>query len=281
MGIKLVAIYYDDVEVDRVVRADLDPKVTHAMLSAAITPVADRLLKSFKAAQAAEHAAKAQGNEKEAAAAKDMQEALILFRSNMGAFLRLYAFLSQIFDYGATQIEARNIFYRRLIPLLDFGREKDGIDLSKVVLSHHKLSTKGPVALALTGDTEKLKPMSETGSASVQEKEKVLLSQIVQKLNDLFTGDLTDEDQLSYAISVKGKLLTNRTLVNQAASNQKEQFGNSPALTKAITDAIIEAFETHAAMSKQALESDVVRAGLKDALMGPGQLYEELRSKVA
>ncbi len=56
----------------------------------------------------------------------------------MGAFQRLYAFLSQIFDYGNTAIEKRFIFYRRLLPLLEFGREREGIDLSKVVLTHHQ-----------------------------------------------------------------------------------------------------------------------------------------------
>jgi type I restriction enzyme R subunit len=63
--------------------------------------------------------------------------------SDMGAFVRLYAFLSQIFDYGNTAIEKRAIFYKRLIPLLDFGREREGIDLSKVVLTHHTLKNQG------------------------------------------------------------------------------------------------------------------------------------------
>ena len=44
----------------------------------------------------------------------------------------MYGFLSQIFDYGNTAIEKRFIFYRRLLPLLEFGREREGIDLSKV-----------------------------------------------------------------------------------------------------------------------------------------------------
>jgi len=48
---------------------------------------------------------------------------------------RLYAFLSQIFDYGNTAIEKRAIFYKRLLPLLEFGREREGVDLSKVVLT--------------------------------------------------------------------------------------------------------------------------------------------------
>ena len=33
-------------------------------------------------------------------------------------------------------------------------------------------------------------------------------------------------------------------------------------------------------MSKQALESERVRSGLRDILLGPAQLYESLRSRV-
>ena len=71
-------------------------------------------------------------NEADAKAAQDELNALILFKTDMGAFIRLYTFLSQIFDYGNTDIEKRAIFFRRLLPLLEFGREREGIDLSKV-----------------------------------------------------------------------------------------------------------------------------------------------------
>jgi hypothetical protein len=41
----------------------------------------------------------------------------------------------------------------------------------------------------------------------VQEKEKVLLSEIITRVNDLFEGDLTDDDRLIYVNNVlKGKL---------------------------------------------------------------------------
>ena len=56
--------------------------------------------------------------------------ALDLFKADMGAYQRLYSFLSQIFDYGNTAIEKRCIFYRRLLPLLDFGREREGVSIS-------------------------------------------------------------------------------------------------------------------------------------------------------
>lgn len=270
--------YYDDFEVDRVVRAELDPKTSHAMLSAAIEPVADRLLKAFRASRSAEAQAIAEGDANAAVAAKQEQDALIVFRSNMGAFLRLYAFLSQIFDYGSTAIEARSVFFRRLIPLLEFGREREGVDLSKVFLTHHKLTAKATKTLSLGEDGEKLKPMTEAGTGSVQDKEKALLSQIVDKLNDLFTGDLTDNDQLSYALTVKNKMLEDSTLIQQANSNLKKQFANSPTLMKSLIDAIIDAHDAHSEMSRQALSSEVIRQGLKDVLMGPGQLYEALQN---
>ena len=53
--------------------------------------------------------------------------------------MRLYSFLSQICDYGNNELEKRAIFFRRLLPLLEFGREREGVDLSKVTLTHHRL----------------------------------------------------------------------------------------------------------------------------------------------
>ena len=59
----------------------------------------------------------------------------------------------------------------------------------------------------------------------------------------------------------------------------KAQFANSPTLSKEIINAVMDAFEAHSAMSKQALDSAKVREGLKDVLLGPAQLYEALREK--
>jgi len=82
------------------------------------------------------------------------------------------------------------------------------------------------------------------------EKKQAYLNEIIEKVNDLFEGELTDDDQLVYVNGVlKGKLLENETLVQQAASNSKEQLANSPDLNKALVDAIIDAFEAHQAMS--------------------------------
>ncbi len=56
-------------------------------------------------------------------------------------------------------------------------------------------------------------------------------------------------------------------------------LANSPDLGNALMNAIIDAFAAHSTMSKQALESETVRRGLRDILLGPAQLYESLRNK--
>ena len=275
--------HYDDFEVDRVALIELNPKATQGQLVAAIEPVADRLLKRFKAAKAAYDAAVAKNPDgPEAQAAKDELDALVLFKRDLGTFVRVYAFLSQMFDYGNTAIEKRSIFFKRLLPLLDFGREREGVDLSKVTLTHHKLKRQGDSSLTLgEADGEyKLDPMTEPGTGQVQDKEKIKLSAIVQKVNDLFEGELTEDDKLVYVNNVlMGKLLESDLLMQQAANNSKEQFANSPDLSSELMNAIMDAFEAHSTMSKQAIDSDKVRQGLKHILLGPAELYEALRSK--
>ena len=274
--------HYDDFEVDRVVSAELKPDAKQSELVAAIEPVQDRLMKRYKGAQAALKAATAANDAVAGKAAADELNALLLFRTDMGTFLRLYTFLSQIVNYENTAVEKRAIFFKRLMPLLEFGREREGIDLSKVVLTHHNLKSRGKQAMPLgIGDTPKLDPITGIGGGEVQEKERAFLREIIQKVNDLFNGELTDQDKLVYVNNViKGKLLESSTLIQQAANNSKEQFANSPDLKAELMNAIIGALEAHTTMSTQTLGSEPVRNGLKDVLLGPAQLYETLRGMV-
>ena len=129
-----------------------------------------------------------------------------------------------------------------------------------------------------TGEAPKLSPLTESGGGSVQEKEKARLEEIIAKVNDLFEGELTEDDRLVYVNNViKGKLLESVVLVQQAVNNTKEQFANSPDLSSELLNAIMDALAAHSTMSTQALESEQVRNGLRDILLGPGQLYEALR----
>lgn len=272
--------YYDEFEVERVVQVTLDPTAKQSQLESALTPVADRLLKQFAAAKMAFSESNAKRDEKAAQAAKDTMDALILFRTDMATYVRAYTFLAQIFNYGNTDFEKRAIFYKALGRLLKFGREREDLDFSDVKLTHHNLSIRSKQKMKLTDeDAPKLDPLTEAGSGMVREKEKAYLSEIIEKVNDLFDGELSDNDKLVYVNDVlKGKLLESETLRKQAGSNTKEQFAGSPDLTKELVEAIINSLDAHTTMSTQALGSEAVQAGLKDILLNHSNLYEDLKA---
>jgi type I restriction enzyme R subunit len=123
-----------------------------------------------------------------------------------------------------------------------------------------------------------IEPLTGAGSAEVQQKERIRLQEMIDRVNDLFEGELTEGDKLLYVNDViKGKLLESSTLREQAMNNSKEQFAGSPDLARAIVDAIMEALDAHTAMSTQALASKDVQRGLKDVLLDHAGLYEGLR----
>jgi type I restriction enzyme, R subunit len=273
--------HYDDFEVDRVVAVELQPGATQGDLLRALEPIVDRLLKRFRAAQLELESALDRDDGKAAKAAKDELDALSLFKTDMGAFTRLYIFLSQIFDYGNTALEKRAMFYKRLLPLLELGREREGIDLSKVVLTHHNLRNTGKRAMPLNeGERPSLEPVTEAGSGGVREKTEAYMREIIEQLNNLFGADTTDQDQLVYVNQViKGKLLESEKLRQQAISNSKEQFANSPDLKSEIVNAVMAALDAHNSLSTQALNSPNVQSGIKDILLNHSKLWESLREQ--
>lgn len=272
--------HYDGFEVDRAASAIMSPRLSQAELIAAIGPVADRLLKRYAAAKAEWARGTERGEADAAKRAKDEMEALVLFRTDLATFVSAYTFLSQIFDYGNTEIEKRFLFYKHLGRLLDFGREREAVDLTRLTLTYHALKNLGKRPFALGDeDAPKIAPVGEAGSGVFQDKDKAFLAEIIARVNDLFTGDLTESDQLVYVNDViKGKMLESATLVSQAANNTKAQFAASPTLDNALLDAVMDALDAHQSMSKQALDSAQVRNGLKAVLLGPAQLYEALRN---
>jgi type I restriction enzyme R subunit len=77
--------------------------------------------------------------------------------------VRIYVSDFRLRQYGH---EKRFIFYRRLLPLLEFGRERE-------VLTHHSLRNQGQRQVPLGGgETPKLSPLTESGGGSVQERER-------------------------------------------------------------------------------------------------------------
>jgi type I restriction enzyme R subunit len=273
--------YYDQFEVDRVAAVAVNPKSTQAQLDAAIRPVSNRLLIRFKqarqAAQAEPEGSKAHQE------AKDTQAALHLFKADLGSYVRVYEFLGQMFNYGNTAYERLYLFGKMLLPLLDYGRERDGIDLSALRLSHHRMKDLGQQKLNLAGDTPAtpLTPVTELGSGQVQDRQKKRLAEIIEALNDLFVGDLTDGDKVSFFEGLRRKMLESETLQEQAAVNGEAQFANSPTLHDELMKAAMDGDAAHQSMITQFLNSEALQAQMLALMLAKGALYTALRTSSA
>jgi type I restriction enzyme R subunit len=150
------------------------------------------------------------------------------------------------------------------------------------VLTHYAARAKtAPPMMLRDGGATKLEPVSAAGSGNVNERERVALREVVEKLNNVFGGDLTDGDQLSYVKTLLAKLMESSRLATQAANNLKEQFAASPDLHNELVDAVIGSFDAHGAMSKQMLSSKEVQSSVLALLLDHFGLWEALREKAA
>ncbi len=276
--------HYDDNEVDRVVRVDMDKNAKQSELVTALEPIVDRLMRRYKDVRERLADARKRKDGTQEAAAQEELAAMELFRGDMGAYIRLYTFLSQIFDYGQTALEKRAIFYRKLLPLLEFERERTNIDISKVQMTHHAVRHRGTADLSLrSGGGGALDPIREAGAGLVQEKEKARLAELIERLNEIFGMNIdggADSPGVVYIRDVLGQqILQSELLQQQAVSNTPEQFATSPDLVPQLEDAAVETHDVHTAMSKQVLESKSKAAAAVRLLIEHFELYEKLRER--
>ncbi len=254
---------YTASEVDAFVRVFLDPKGKQGDLQAQIAPAVDRFRVRWKEA-------KAKGD-------KAAIDALEVFRKDVATFVRLYEFLSQIINYGDTDLEGRAIFLRHLLPLIKAERLDEQIDLSGVRLTHYKLKGQGAQRLALDGG-EKLAPPTAVGSGVARDPAKARLSEVIQRMNDLFEGDLTEVDLLHFAHYVRDKMVESATLRQQAEANTKEQFALGD-FQQAMLKATATTLGNHGAMAKQVLANERTRQGFAAILLD--LVWDSLREQAA
>lgn len=186
---------------------------------------------------------------------KQEKDGLELFKKDLGTFVRFYEFISQIVDYDDKDLEKLSIFARSLGPLLrDANIDEETIDLDGVALSHYRLSKIKHQNLGLAKDaSEGLEPGTGLGSGTAKDRKEEFLSQIIQRLNDLFADDsLTDDDQLNYAQTISDKVRENERVMTQIANNTREQamLGD---FQKAVENAILDSNEAHQKQMMQLL----------------------------
>lgn len=178
---------------------------------------------------------------------KEAKDALEIFKKDLGSFVRFYEFMSQIVDYDDKDLEKLSLYARNLRPMLREALiNEDDIDLNSVVLSHYRLSKIRQQDLNLREDAEEyLTPGDGLGSGKAKDKQEEFLSQIINRLNELFiTDELTDKDLVNYAHTIRDKVKENASVMSQIANNTPEQamLGD---FSKAIDDAVMDSSEAH------------------------------------
>ena len=181
----------------------------HARLEAALQPARDRF----------------------AALDDDDQTA---FRDRLGAFVNLYVFLSQIIPYGDGEQERLASFGRALLPHLQPERDDDAINLGNdVELAYYRLQRVASGAISLGEETDAfVTSPTEVGTGNPEE-DLAPLSEIIERLNERFGTDFTDEDRLFFE-QVKARAVRNERVRRTALANTLDKFslGIRPEIEK-------------------------------------------------
>jgi type I restriction enzyme R subunit len=245
-------------EVEQFAAAFFDPKRKQAALHAYLKPAADRF------------------DELAHSAPEDTDK----FQKDLGTFLRMYDFLSQIVPYDDPDLEKLYAFGKNLMPRISVRNAPGMLELDDDVrLTHYRLQKIGEQTLDLaSGDIIKLKPTLDAGSGSAQDDEKKQLAEIVGVMNDLFGGDVSESDMVGYITTLKGKLLENEDLAAQAANNSEAQFAMG-TFKEAMTDAVIDSQESHNKIADQMLKDERVFTAMMGVLAK--QVYKAFSERKA
>jgi type I restriction enzyme R subunit len=185
---------------------------------------------------------------------KTALDELIMFRKDVGTFLRQYDFLSQIFNYEDLSLEKLSIFLRHLAPVITAEQLQHEIDLSTVDFDYIAQHEQGTTAGKLAGGIA-LEPAKEAGTGSVKDPELVALAEVIEKINDLFSGDHPDSSVKNVVTHVKERLEESETLQQQAQHNSLAQFSASPDLHSEFMTAVIGAMASSEDLSTQIINN--------------------------
>ncbi|WP_299237060.1 type I restriction endonuclease [uncultured Halomonas sp.] len=260
-------------EVEGFAKAFFDPKSPASSLSYYCRPAQDRFKQKYQALlehlqtwKEARRVAEQNGDDKglkraeqELKEAGTAQDELDLFRKNLASFVRTYEFLSQIVTFDDAELEQLCVYARHLTPLLRIDRllEEESIDVSELELTHYRLTKREEKRLRLEeaeGDYG-LTPVSEVGSGKPHDPEKQRLNEIIDRLNDLYGAEVSDDDKLHFANGIADRIERDEAVMAQVRNHSQDQVMHG-LFPKKVTDAVLDALSDHEKLSMPLLEDE-------------------------
>lgn len=185
-------------------------------------------------------------------------EALEMFRKDVSSFVRLYDFMSQVVDYGDADLEGRSIFLRLLERVIRTDSVSVEIDLADVVLKKIKHTEGAKIDISL-GEKTGLRTITAVGTGKTPDPVMIAFQAVIDRLNDLFGADFSRTQVEGFVDTLGAVLLEDESLVEQALTNSRQQFLESPDLSDAVVDAVFANQESHNAIA------DYIASGQADA----------------
>jgi len=201
-------------------------------------------------------------------------EEIELFRKDVTTFVRQYDFLSQIFNYEDTALEKLSIYLRHLAPFITKESLDHDIDLTPLkfdYLAHHKQATASPTPGDGGGP---IPPFTGAGSGKARDPDMVPLAEVIEKINDLFSGDHPESSVKAVITHIKDRLEESETLQQQARTNNLQQFSASPDLAQEFTAAVLGSMESSEDLSAQIINNPDIFQKLLNELVP--LVYKEL-----
>ncbi len=144
------------------------------------------------------------------------------FRDRLGAFVRLYAFISQIIPYADSDLEQLAAFAKRLLPSLrDDMMEQLRLE-DEVELEYYRLQHVSTGAIDLDDEGTTVRSPIDVGTGRTEEDE-APLSEIIANLNDRFGTAFDDSDRLFFE-QIQEDGVNNENISQTAEANPFEKF---------------------------------------------------------
>ncbi|MFA6661204.1 MAG: type I restriction endonuclease subunit R, partial [Bacilli bacterium] len=145
------------------------------------------------------------------------------FRDKLKAYVRLYAFVTQLISYTDKEQEILYSFGRFLLPHIHPSDSRDAYPEKDVELQYYRLQKvmEGSIDLS-EGEEVKVKSPTDTGTSKAKEEDKPL-SEIIETLNERFGTDFSEADRLFFE-QIKETAMRDEGVLKTAAANPLDKF---------------------------------------------------------
>jgi type I restriction enzyme R subunit len=175
---------------------------------------------------------------------EDDQESAEVFRADLNDYVRKYSFLSQIVPYTDPDLERLYLYGRHLLNRLS-RRDDGGVDIGEVDLSHLRVEKTGEHDVSLVADGQTVLKGFGDGSGGAKEQEKSLLSDLIDKFNDKYGTEFTDQD----VIKPFNEAVADPKVRQAAVVNDEENFGH--VFVPVFEDKMMDHFDTTADLGRK------------------------------